>query len=86
MALSDAVERFEEKSLLVKRRNGLCHFATFALRLPAEDQETLASLFKQGVSSRIILQLLSEEGHKVGIERLNDHRYNRCKCETKETK
>ena len=84
MALQDAVKRFEvEHPLQVK---GLCYFANFYSRLSKEDQETLDSLVKRGVSSVIIVRLLMEEGYKIGIERFNDHRHNRCTCEKKESK
>jgi hypothetical protein len=86
MALSDAVKRLEEKQPLKIKVEGLCHFASFYSRLPKSDQETLDDLIKRGISSAIIIRLLIEEGYKVGVERFNDHRQNRCTCEKKEVK
>lgn len=86
MALADAVKRLEVEQPSKLKKSGLCHFAGFYSQLSKEDQETLDSLVERGVSSRIIISLLAEEGYKVGVERFNDHRQNRCKCEKKVTK
>ena len=86
MALSDAVKRLEEREPLKIKVEGLCHFANLLGTFSKEDQKTLDDLIKRGISSRIIISLLAEEGYKVGVERFNDHRLNRCKCEKKEAK
>ena len=85
MALADALKKLEESQPLKIKVKGLCYFGNFYSLLPKEDQKTLDSLIERGVSTRIIISLLLEEGYKVGVERLNDHRYNRCVCK-KESK
>jgi hypothetical protein len=86
MALADAVKRLEVKQPMKLKQAGVCYFASFYSRLPKEDQKTLDELIERGVSSVIIIRLLAEEGYKTGVERFNDHRHNRCKCENKESK
>ena len=76
MALKEAYRRLEEVTNIPKP----CVFMTYFARLTKEDQKTLNELVARGVSTRIIVRLLADEGHKVGAERFNDHRLNRCKC------
>lgn len=85
MALADAVKRLEAEHPAKLKKPGLCHFAIFYSLLPKDDQKTLDNLIERGISSVIIIRLLSEEGYKTGIERFNDHRNNRCVCK-KESK
>jgi hypothetical protein len=80
MALADAVKRLEKNKPLLIKGEGLCYFANVYSKFPKEDKDTLDSLVARGVSARIIVNLLNEVGYKVGLERFNDHRYNRCKC------
>ena len=86
MALSDALKRLETAQPLRIKVKGVCNFANFYQHLPKEDQKTLDELIQRGVSSLVIRKLLIEEGYKTSLERFNDHRYNRCTCEKKESK
>lgn len=86
MALSDALAALEAKEIIIIRGKDVCHFAAFYARLLKPDQITLNELIARGVSTRIMISLLAEEGYKIGVERFNDHTKGRCSCGKKVAK
>lgn len=74
MALKDHLDKAKT------RQKNFCSFQWVLNSLPQEDQDLIDEAFKSGISPNAVGRALRQEGHKVAIQTVYDHRNKVCVC------